>query len=37
VRLLREDYKRILNMEVGLLNGTTWEQFSLSAVGRKAV
>lgn len=36
-KLLKEDYKRILNMEVGELNSTTWQHIEGSAIGSKAV
>ena len=36
VRMLRENYKRILNMEVGQLDGKKWEQINVGSVGTKA-
>ena len=36
VRMLRENYKRLLNMEVGIMDGPTWKQITPLAVGRKA-
>ena len=36
IRLLRENHKRILNMEVGLLDGNTWMQIEPGAIGSKA-
>ena len=33
VKLLRENHKRLLNMEVGLLDAKTWEQVEHGAMG----
>jgi hypothetical protein len=36
VRLLQANPNRLLNMEVGLLNGETWKQERPGAIGAKA-
>ena len=36
-RLLDEDHRRVINMEVGELNATTWTHIEGSAIGTKAV
>jgi hypothetical protein len=36
VKLLRQDHRRLLNMEVGLLDAKTWKQIQPDAMGRKA-
>jgi hypothetical protein len=35
--LLKQDHKRVINMEVGELNSTTWTHIEDSAIGSKAV
>ena len=35
VRMLRENHKRILNMEVGQLDGETWQQIEKNSIGSK--
>jgi hypothetical protein len=34
--LLREDHKRVINMEVGMLDGPSWKSINNGAIGSKA-